>query len=330
MARKIIGTQRADRIQQGGNINNTELRVFSLGGNDTIILDRDDDFGGRNFVDAGSGNDRVVSLKEDGNTIKLGKGNDLYASTGFGSFASERADTVRAGAGNDTIAVSTFKSKYFGDGGKDTFFSVGQQNTFNGGSGIDSISYLPRDDDNVVGGTGVSIDLGAGLAQTGSSRFEKLVSIENASGTNVRDVIFGSKGANVLNGLRGDDDIAGRAGKDMLVGGLGQDVLRGDGGGDRFDFNLKTESVAGASRDVILDFTRNEGDRIDLRDIDASTKQGGNQAFKFIGGSEFSGKAGQLRFDDGIVSADINGDRAADFSIDVRGPSTMFSGDFLL
>ena len=330
MGRTIRGTNGADRIQQGGNINNVELVIRALGGNDTIILDRDDDFGGRNDVDAGKGHDKVVNFKEDGNLILLGKGNDTYVGTGFGSFANERGDLVKAGSGNDMIAVSTFKSTYLGESGNDRFFSVGQQNVFNGGSGTDSISYQPRDDDNVVGGSGVGIDLGQGFAQTGANRFERLISIENAAGTNAGDEIFGSGGANVLKGLKGDDAIAGRGGKDVLVGGRGMDLLQGDGGADRFDFNSTSESAVGARRDIILDFDRAEGDRIDLRDIDAHAGRGGNQAFSFIGAQDFSGKAGQLRAENGIVAGDVNGDGRADFQIEVRGVDSLLKGDFLL
>lgn len=330
MARTITGTNSADRIVQGGSANNVELTINALGGNDTIILNRTDDFGGRNVVNAGDGNDSVANMKEDGNVIDLGAGNDTYVGTGFGSFSNERADLVKAGAGDDMIAVSTFKSTYLGEAGNDRFFSVGQQNTFNGGAGVDSISYLPRDDDSVLGGSGVGIDLREGLAQTGANRFERLISIENAEGTNAGDAIFGSNAANVLKGLFGDDAIAGRSGDDVLIGGRGTDLLQGDAGADRFDFDTRAESTAGAARDVILDFDRGEGDKIDLRDIDANTTTSGNQAFSFIGGTAFSNTAGQLRFSDGILSGDANGDGRADFQIEVRGMTSMLQGDFLL
>lgn len=328
MGRTINGTNRADRFVQGSSFDNVEVTIFARGGNDTIILNRTDDFGGRNQVDAGAGNDSVVNMKEDGSFILLGAGNDTYVGTGFGSFANERADIVKAGAGNDKIAVSTFKSSYFGEGGNDRFFSVGEQNTFHGGSGIDSISYLPRDDDNVVGGSGVGIDLGNGLAQTGSNRFERLISIENAEGTNAGDILFGSSVSNLLKGLGGDDQIAGRGGNDVLTGGRGMDLLQGDSGADRFHFNGVFESAVGARRDVILDFT--DGDKIDLRDIDANAGRGGNQAFSFIGGNGFSGDAGELRFEGGVVSGDVNGDGRADFEIEVRGLGSLFRSDFLL
>ena len=79
MATTIRGTNRADRIEQNGR---PDLNIHALGGNDTVILDRDDDLGGGNFVDAGAGNDKVVNTFEGGNRIKLGSGNDTYVSDG--------------------------------------------------------------------------------------------------------------------------------------------------------------------------------------------------------------------------------------------------------
>lgn len=41
----------------------------------------------------------------------------------------------------------------------------------------------------------------------------------------------------------------------------------------------------------------------------------GDQAFTFIGNNKFSGKSGELRFASGVLSADVNGDKTADFAI---------------
>ena len=231
MGRTITGTNGADRIEQGSE---TEIRIIALGGNDTIILDRSDDLGGGNFVDAGAGNDSVVNAKEFGNEILLGTGNDTYVGTGFASFASEPGDVVRAGGGNDTIAVTTFKSQYFGESDNDTFISEGWQNFFDGGAGTDTLSYELRDENNTLGGTGVAIDLAQNFANTGAARVEEFASIENATGTNVGDDIFGSSVANVLRGRGGSDLIVGRGGNDRLDGGTGADEMIGGSGNDTY------------------------------------------------------------------------------------------------
>jgi Ca2+-binding RTX toxin-like protein len=325
MGRTINGTNSADRIEQGSDI---EIRVFAKGGADTIILDITDDRGGGNFVDAGSGKDSVVNHKEQGNDIRLGTGNDTYVGLGFGSFATDVGDIVRAGDGADKIAVSTFKSQYFGQAGNDKFFSEGWANVFNGGSGVDTISYRPRSDDPSLGG--ISLSLAEGIAQTGANRQERLVSIENAEGTDTGDVLIGSNGANTLKGRSGDDGLNGLRGADVLIGGRGSDFLTGGSGADRFVFTAAADSRADDRHDVIDDFSRSQHDRIDLSEIDAKSTQSGNQSFRFIGADDFSGAAGQLRFEDGFVFGDINGDRRADFAIEVDGRSSMNAGDFIL
>ncbi|PPJ49266.1 calcium-binding protein [Rhizobium sp. KAs_5_22] len=231
MGRTITGTNGAERIEQGSE---TEISILALGGNDTIILNRSDDLGGGNFVDAGAGNDSVVNAKEFGNEILLGIGNDTYVGTGFASFASEPGDVVRAGGGNDTIAVTTFKSQYFGESDNDTFISEGWQNFFDGGAGTDTLSYELRDESNTLGGTGVAIDLAQNFTNTGAGRIEEFSSIENATGTNVGDDIFGSSVANVLGGRGGSDLLVGRSGNDTLNGGTGADEMVGGSGNDTY------------------------------------------------------------------------------------------------
>lgn len=321
MGKTFRGNNSSNTFVQGRDI---EIRVFTLGGNDRITLNRTDDFGGNNLVDAGTGNDKVVNLHEGGNVVRLGNGNDQYAGSGFASFATERGDMVSGGAGHDTFAFETFKSVYNGDGGNDTFFSIGWQNTINGGAGTDTLSYQFRHTDSVAGDSGVVIDLFGGSVRTGASRTEFLTSIENAIGSIHADEIGGTNGANVLSGLAGNDDIAGFGGNDRLIGGLGADRLMGGAGTDIFLYNTVNESPAIAGQlDLILDFQRGI-DKIDLGGLAA-----GNSRLSFSNGDSFSGKRGEIVFADGGVFLDRNGDGAADFAIDMNGLTTMSRSDFI-
>jgi serralysin len=300
-----------------------------LGGNDTIVLDRDDDLGGDNRVNAGKGNDTVVNSFEGGNAIVLGKGNDIYVGTGFSFF--NEIDKVDGGAGNDQFFVSTLLSEYFGGNGNDIFRSHGHKNDFAGGSGIDTISYEFRHEDSVVGDENVTIDLNAQAALTGTNSQENFSSIENAIGSLNNDLIIGSNGANTLMGLAGSDELQGKSGNDILVGGLGQDFMFGEGDADTFVFRAVAESsTVSSTRDIIFDFSRAEGDRIDLSGIDANTALGGDQAFQFIGIASFTGVAGQARFASGVLSVDVNGNGTADMTVEVQGPSSMVAADFIL
>ncbi|MET3926872.1 calcium-binding protein [Devosia sp. 2618] len=228
MARTAInGTNGKDTI----DVRHGNNDVRALGGNDIVRLLSAGDTGGNNFVDAGSGNDTVINHFEGGNEILLGSGNDIYVNFGFNFGV---GDIVRAGAGNDQIGVETRASQYFGDSGNDLFESIGFSNTFNGGSGSDTISYVPRSDETTsIGRTGVDVRLNEGKAFTGNATFETLISIENVRGSNNADTIVGNDVANLLEGFGGNDLIAGLGGNDILKGGAGNDELQGGAGNDR-------------------------------------------------------------------------------------------------
>jgi serralysin len=55
----------------------------------------------------------------------------------------------------------------------------------------------------------------------------------------------------------------------------------------------------------------------------------GNQMFTYIGSGNFTGAAGQLRFANGLVQGDLNGDRWSDFWFEVNTP-TLAASDFIL
>jgi serralysin len=161
--------------------------------------------------------------------------------------------------------------------------------------------------------------------------------IENALGGSSNDTIAGNNGANLLRGNAGTDKLTGRGGNDKLNGGSGNDTLYGGSGADQlwgssgadtFVFRALTDSLP-KSQDTIKDFKRGT-DYIDLRSIDANTNVAGNQAFTFIGKSAFTGTAGQLKFSKGLLAADVNGDKVADFEVTVAGLAAMAKGDFYL
>ena len=119
-----------------------------------------------------------------------------------------------------------------------------------------------------------------------------------------------------------------------LTGGQGADQLWGGLGADRFVFLAASDS-APQMRDQIRDFSRAQGDRIDLSAIDADRRDGyDNDAFRYVGTDAFSGAAGELRYGrvagGVIVQADTNGDRVADMAFLVAGNQALLASDFLL
>lgn len=159
--------------------------------------------------------------------------------------------------------------------------------------------------------------------------------IDKLFGRSGNDELYGFANNDILDGGKGIDKLFGGDGKDTLIGGRGRDDLYGDAGGDTFVFSKTAEStVAVGGRDTIFDFSRKEGDHLDLETIDAHTKLRGDQDFDFIGSKGFSGRGAEVRSEkasgDTFVYADTNGDRKADFAILLEGSINLKAGDFLL
>ena len=184
---------------------------------------------------------------------------------------------------------------------------------------------------------GTDPDVGAfELSQSPPS--EEIVGTKRADflqGTGEDDVIRGLAGNDTLYGLPGDDRLFGDNGKDSLFGKAGIDQSTGGLGADRFVFRATAEAAPdGPVYEEILDFNRSQGDKIDLRGIDANADAPGNQPFAFVGAAAISGPA-QLHveaFDgDFLVTGNVDADPAADFAIVVRtGLASLRASDFLL
>ncbi|MDR7307103.1 type I secretion C-terminal target domain-containing protein, partial [Rhodoferax saidenbachensis] len=101
------------------------------------------------------------------------------------------------------------------------------------------------------------------------------------------DLLYGGAGNDYLNGGASNDALRGGAGNDRLEGGAGSDVLKGDTGADVFSWSLNDgNSTTGVSNagggnaygvgnsiglsgttDLVMDFSKSEGDALDLRDL---------------------------------------------------------------
>lgn len=157
--------------------------------------------------------------------------------------------------------------------------------------------------------------------------------IDNAIGGSGNDSLTGNVIANSLYGGGGSDTLSGGGGNDTLTGGTGVDVLVGGDGADNFVFAAGDSSAASGQHDRISDFAKGT-DRIDISGIDAIASTGTLDAFHFIGTSTFDGTAGALNYfyDSArgvtVLQGDTNGDRVADFAIDLTGNIALSVGDF--
>ncbi len=223
-----------------------------------------------------------------------------------------RANTLNGLAGDDFLKGLAGKDTLNGGDGNDFLEGNGGKDCLNGGAGIDIANY---GDSN----KSVRVDLrGDAPGDTDTAKRgdgnDTLTGIEGAIGGGGRDRFWGDSGDNWFQGGKG---------KDTFTGGDGQDL---------YDYNLTTASRPGSGRDVITDF-HHLTDKIDLSGIDADTTTAGDQAFHWVGSAALTGP-GELGFftsgGNTIILASTDGDRGAEFQIQLNGVPGVSALDFYL
>lgn len=255
----------------------------------------------------------VITINGADETLITGTaGADVLIGTGVGELilGLEGNDRLTGNGGSDTLNGGSGNDSLYGGDGDDQLMFDTNDRVQSGGAGIDTL----------IVSRGITVNLAAADQISGDRGVAS--GIENVDATYATSavVLVGSSGVNIL---------AGGAAGDRLTGGLGSDVLTGNAGADRFIYRSVAESTA-AAQDEIADFTHGV-DRIDVSAIDAISGTSTNNTFKFIGTASFSA-TGQLRYDavTGAVEADVNGDRIADFSLQIGVGLTITASDFLL
>jgi hypothetical protein len=97
--------------------------------------------------------------------------------------------------------------------------------------------------------------------------------------------------------------------------------------------SLGTIGVALSGADVVRDFSHSAHDRLDLARLDANSLLSGNQAFAFIGRSEFT-RAGEVRYEivgtEARVLINTDADPEAEGLIRLANVQGLAARDFLL
>ncbi|WP_108663223.1 beta strand repeat-containing protein [Acuticoccus kandeliae] len=180
----------------------------------------------------------MVDLREidrSGNTtvasILTSPGVGLPADTPVGIATGADIDTdvligveyVDGGSGDDTITGNAFDNLLFGAAGSDQLDGREGTDTLQGGAGDDTLDGGSGTDDDangiydvvdyyadavLAGGiTGVSVDLGAGIATDPFGDADTLIDVESVIGTNFADTLVGSTGSDLFAPHGGDDTI---------------------------------------------------------------------------------------------------------------------------
>lgn len=120
-------------------------------------------------------------------------------------------DTLDGGAGRDRPEVGDGDVLFIGGAGNDSIL---------GGAGRDEVSYAGP-----AAAVQVSL-LDENIRQTGGdAQGDKLISVENVTGSVLADTLIGNQAANALRGCGGNDLLSGEGGADKLRGEVGNDIL---------------------------------------------------------------------------------------------------------
>jgi Ca2+-binding RTX toxin-like protein len=203
------------------------------------------------------------------------------------------------GLGDDTLEGRQGNDSLYGRGGNDTYVfnntATGQDSLFE-----DEDNHGPTNDvmdrlDFTGMTAGVAVNLGSTATQQVNGSLSLILNnatgFEAVTGSAFNDVITGNSRANHLSGLGGNDTIYGKAGDDTIFGGIGNDTLHGDEGMDMIYGEAGNDTLRGGidgvadrlfggigadlfiaewyavnnsklNRELVMDFSSSQGDRV--------------------------------------------------------------------
>src|SRR5215218_136019 len=329
----VTGTSGDDKYPN--ELEGTELadQIYGLAGNDTLV-----GFGGDDVLEGGAGADELfgsggldyASYKSSAAGVQIMLHEDLTGTALRGDAEGDKLMSIEGAIGSA-----------YGD----YFYGNGQRNVFHGEGGADFLSGSAGNDRLVGGGGNDQLEGGSGDDElVGGDGTDTANFADYSNGPTVADLAAGtaddgwSGGHDLLSGIENllgspwDDRLAGNAGANRLEGEEGADELVGREGADRFYYHNRYDSMS-TLPDRITDFSRLQGDKIDLGRVDANEQAPGNEAFQFIGQAQFSA-AGQLRFyqqdGDTIVEANTYGTGGAEMKIVLDPLLSLQATDFVL
>ncbi|MGD9919280.1 MAG: beta strand repeat-containing protein [Paenirhodobacter sp.] len=338
----VIGTNYADSITGDGYAN--ELR--GQDGDDTLTGGSGDDTlmggSGDDLLDGGYGTDLISYAYFTGRRINVDLSTGVVIGDGTDTIVGNSIEHVIGTSLNDIIAWKGATATYTaftleGGAGNDSLGGSSGSDTLLGGTGADTMAGAYGSDTYEVDNAGDVV------VEDSSYGYDRVISSINYTlGDNVEYLtLTGSAWAGTGNALSNDivgnelnNWLRGFEGSDTLTGGLGQDTLDAgvDTNYDIFVFTSVEDSAFGAA-DQIRNFDDTRDD-IYLYQIDANSVSSGDQAFSFIGTTAFSGSAGELRYEQSggntYVYGDVDGDRVADFEIELVGLHDLTTSNFYL
>jgi len=185
----------------GGPLN---LLVATGGaGDDTIVIDGSVPAQTRVRVNGNAGND----------TLQGGRGDDILEAGENYNGPDHGNDTLVGRGGNDVLYADPGADNLFGGAGQDLLVSsvaVCQGHSYNGGGGIDTVSYGRSD-------AAMRVVLGGRGGPKGCGNPDRVLgNNESLEGSKGPDVLIGDNGANSFFGHVGADTFIGKGGRDFI------------------------------------------------------------------------------------------------------------------
>lgn len=176
--------------------------------------------GGNDVLNGGAGDDTLIG-GAGADTLNGGTGTNTASYAGASQGVKAYLDTAtqtssaEGDARGDTLVNI---SNLTGSDYDDTLGADTNANVITGGAGNDTVSYEGTT-------TGFTASLANVALNTGAASGDTYVSIENLTGGNGNDNLYGNANNNVLTGGNGDDTLFGGGGLDTFAGGNGTDTV---------------------------------------------------------------------------------------------------------
>ncbi len=236
--------------------NNLHNMVYGNNGDDLMIgkLGNDTFTGGQgaDTLDGGEGEDIASYATMQSHSVKV---NLSDTSQNNGDAAGDVYISIEGVEGtrfNDELTGNEGRNLLFGGEGDDMLDGgVGGADFFDGGEGVDTVTYQSSTQ-------GVFVRAMETWRNDDGARGDTYENIENLYGSNFDDnlclddgdnLIWGADGDDCIFGLAGDDTLMGDEGNDTLIGGAGADHMNGSWGDDKVSYRTSTEAVTASLAD---------------------------------------------------------------------------------
>jgi len=194
---------------------------------------------GKTVLQAGSALPKLSIVNNETLIVSAGPGSDRIEAVGGTALGTALAVALKAyaGAGDDALAGGAKDDELHGGSGDDSFETAAKPDgadVYDGGSGIDSLSYAARTAPVIVK-LNDSPDDGEA-----SEKDNVQSSVENLTGGAGADSLTGSAADNIFSGGPGNDTLNGGAGDDIFVEAeaqAGSDIVNGGDGSDTIDYS---------------------------------------------------------------------------------------------